>query len=104
MAADRSLFPHVRRYRKLPVEIEVMPLKCDDDLTLALDWIEDSGGQARIGYDDSTDTTVLLISTLEGEMMARWAYHDWVARGVQGEFYPIANPIFVQTYEGPVDV
>ena len=39
----------------------------------------------------------LIISTLEGP---HWADDgDWIIRGVQGEFYPVKNQIFEETYE-----
>ena len=42
----------------------------------------------------------LIISTLEG---LHWADPgDWIIRGVRGEFYPIKDSIFRETYE-PVD-
>lgn len=37
------------------------------------------------------------IDTLEGRMRAD--LHDWIIRGVRGEFYPIKDDIFKQTYE-----
>lgn len=44
----------------------------------------------------------LLIPTLEGPMHARFG--DYVICGVQGEFYPCRNAIFLQTYEPVEDV
>jgi hypothetical protein len=39
----------------------------------------------------------LLIHTLEGAM--RVYPLDWIIRGVQGEYFPVKNEIFIQTYE-----
>ena len=39
----------------------------------------------------------LVIKTLEGDMTADNG--DWIIKGVKGEFYPIKNDIFLQTYE-----
>lgn len=43
--------------------------------------------------------SVLLISTLEGEMTAEVG--AWIIKGVQGEFYPCKPDIFEATYEPP---
>lgn len=37
------------------------------------------------------------IPTLEGDMTV--SASDWVIKGVQGEFYPIKDSIFRETYE-----
>ena len=42
----------------------------------------------------------VFIPTLEGTM--RIDKDDWIIRGVKGEFYPIKDEIFRETYE-PVD-
>lgn len=39
----------------------------------------------------------LRVRTLEGEMVCH--YGDWIVRGVAGEFYPVRDDIFQQTYE-----
>jgi len=38
-----------------------------------------------------------LIDTREGTLVA--IPGDWIAKGVQGEVYPIAEDIFAQTYD-----
>lgn len=38
-----------------------------------------------------------LINTLEGLMTA--SKGDWIIKGIKGEFYPIKNDIFLETYE-----
>ena len=40
------------------------------------------------------------VHTLEGPL--RISDGDWIIKGVQGEFYPCKNTIFLQTYE-PVE-
>ncbi len=37
------------------------------------------------------------IETLEGQMYI--TDKDWIIKGVRGEFYPIKNDIFLETYE-----
>jgi hypothetical protein len=39
----------------------------------------------------------LEIRTLEGNMIAD--PNDWIIKGIKGEFYPIKNDIFLETYE-----
>lgn len=43
------------------------------------------------------DVNFLYISTLEGVMQA--SIGDFIIRGVNGEFYPCKNDIFLKTYE-----
>jgi hypothetical protein len=43
----------------------------------------------------------LIIPTLKGNHLAQKG--DWIIKGVQGEFYPIKNNIFLETYEKVVD-
>jgi hypothetical protein len=40
---------------------------------------------------------VLMIPTLEGEMMCRLG--DWLIKGIRGELYPCKPDIFTETYE-----
>jgi len=39
----------------------------------------------------------IIIPTLEGDMIAQTG--DWIIGGVRGEFYPIKDEIFKETYE-----
>lgn len=47
--------------------------------------------------DNINNYDILVISTLEGEMIARPG--DWIIRGIKGELYPCRNDIFEATYE-----
>ena len=86
----RTVSPTPLRCVKKPVEVEAM--KCDSStVRWVAKWINDNGGEARI------DEGQLYISTLEGEMWARFG--DYVIRGVQGEFYPCKPDIFEATYD-----
>ena len=86
----RTASPTPLRCVKKPVEVEAM--KCDSStVRWVAKWINDNGGEARI------DEGQLYISTLEGEMWARFG--DYVIRGVQGEFYPCKPDIFEATYD-----
>lgn len=86
---------------KKPVVIEARRLGDGDDG----DIIRWCGGRA-VGSEDhdsygsyGTDA-MLIITTLEGEMVGRRG--DWIIRGVEGEFYPCKTEYFHATYE-PVD-
>lgn len=89
----------IRRYTKKPVEVQAMRIASKADFTEALEWIVSHGGTATLTlfsdpYYENQDT--LAIQTLEGEMEAKVGH--WIIRGVSGEFYPVRNDIFVQTY------
>jgi hypothetical protein len=49
------------------------------------------------GYTGLDDHEVLLIATLEGDMVA--SEGDFIIEGVHGEFYPCKPEIFDMTYE-----
>ncbi|MFA5344550.1 MAG: hypothetical protein WC381_11405 [Kiritimatiellia bacterium] len=57
----------------------------------------------HIDYADGGDRAdgVLVITTLEGDMRANIG--DWIVRGLKGEFYPVRDDIFRQTYEEVLD-
>ena len=90
-----------QRARKKPVEIEYvvwdgtdstfeeLELWCGDD-TFFLDRVTDSTDNPR-WYNQ------LLVKTLEGPLHA--SEGDVIIRGVQGEFYPIKDAIFRETYD-----
>ena len=102
-------------YRKKPVEIEARQLTGSTaDAHAVYQWIEQNtlGSFESLGviegrkpYPESGVSIDprdgrLIISTLEG---LHWADQgDWIIRGVAGEFYPIKDLIFRETYE-PVE-
>lgn len=74
---------------KKPVKVEVMQYT-DDSIPEILLWI---GSKAsRNGLTDR-----LLIETLEGVMVAELG--DYIIKGVHGEFYPVKENIFNETYD-----
>lgn len=74
---------------KKPVKVEVMQY-IDDSISEILLWI---GSKAsRNGLTDR-----LLIETLEGVMVAELG--DYIIKGVHGEFYPVKESIFNETYD-----
>lgn len=81
----------VRHFRKRPVTIEAMQLT---DATSVLD-IEEWINSPTTGYQ--TNPPTIWIDTLEGRMTANAG--DWIIKGVNGEFYPCKDSIFVKTYQ-----
>lgn len=81
-------------YRKKPIIIEAHFY--DGDGFEALEWasqVSDGAGT----YLSVILGEGLIINTLEGKMQVRPG--DWIVCGVEGEFYPVRNDIFKQTYE-----
>jgi len=84
------------KYRKKPVVIEAVQWEGSRqswDAILAMGKIPWSPGEM------GTDT--FKIETLEGDYTA--SKDDWIIQGVQGEFYPVKNDIFLETYDKVVD-
>lgn len=54
-------------------------------------------GDPKDGWSIDPEDGSVLIATLEGVMKAKPG--DWVVRGVVGEFYPVRDDIFRETYE-----
>ena len=81
----------VRKFRKRPVTIEAMQLT---DARSVLD-IEEWINSGDVGF--STNPPTVWIDTLEGRMEASTG--DWIIKGVEGEFYPCKNGIFIKTYQ-----
>lgn len=79
-----------RTFRKKPVAIEAMQLE-DYNVQEIVKWIN----SATVGWQ--TDPPTIWIDTLEGRMTAQEG--DWIIRGINGEFYPCKDDIFVRTYQ-----
>ena len=81
------------KYRKKPVVIDAWRYDgwLDFSKTLPRE-IKDKMNDIRMCQDGT-----LRIKTLEGDMIA--SKGDWIIKGVKGEFYPIKNHIFKETYE-----
>ena len=79
-----------RKFRKKPVVIEAVQYNGKNGLKL-LSW----AGMVEMEEDFLGE--FVEIHTLEGVM--KCSKGDWLIKGVQGEFYPIKDDIFKQTYE-----
>lgn len=102
------------RFRKKPVVIEARQWLSDLPEQTAIDLVEWMNDAWLTGAGGATfDPTLsggagpngeewgcLEINTLEGTMEV--SPHDWVIRGVSGEFYPCKPDIFAATYD-PVE-
>lgn len=84
----------VRRYRKLPVEVEAIQLS--DNFEAVGEFVGGAGVLIRL----PNTSTGLLIHTLEGDHVALPG--DFIIKGVKGGFYPCKPDIFELTYV-PVD-
>lgn len=84
------------KFRKKPVVIDAVQfLGTPASANGVFDAFDIPG--AKFTPTDSLEVGVILIPTMEGEMMA--SAGDWIIKGVKGEFYPCKPDIFVSTYE-----
>ena len=93
----------IKKYRKIPVEIEAVQFKyttkCIDFLKV---WMGDSFG-ATHKYRHPDAVGELEIKTLEDGQNLKASHiateGDIIVKGVHGEFYPVKPEIFWKTYE-----
>ena len=78
-------------FRKKPVAIEAMQIDGPDSIQPIIKWMN----SATIGWQ--TEPPTIWIDTLEGRMTADDG--DWIIKGVESEFYPCKDSIFVRTYQ-----
>ena len=77
-------------FRKRPIKVQAKRLtKTNVDEIMA--W----AGEVAWKYVPTTGD--VLIMTLEGTMVARIG--DWIVKGAKGEFYPVRDDIFRDTYD-----
>ena len=74
------------KFRKKPVVIEAIQFRGNFDEV-----------EKFVGGDAEFRDGELVIATLEGALHA--SDRDWIIKGVKGEFYPIKDSIFRETYE-----
>lgn len=83
----------VKTYRKKPIVIEAIQVLKNNELDV-LDFVNGGTESGGIGF---AKDGLLHIKTLEGEMTAD--LHDYIIKGIQGEFYPCKPGIFEASYE-----
>ena len=80
------------KYRKKPIVVEAIQFT-GNNFKEILEFIG--------GIDERNKTNIhrdcIFIKTLEGDMKA--SPSDWIIKGIKGEFYPIKDDIFKETYE-----
>ena len=87
------------KFRKKPVVIEAVQWtgkNFDEISKFTGDW-----HGHKLAHEDAEEAAHksgnMFISTLEGVMTA--SKNDWIIKGVNGEFYPIKEDIFLLTYD-----
>lgn len=87
------------KFRKKPVVIEAfqLPVEDDADMDPFHEWCRQEGFENFFSERHGD----MLITTLEGDMAAHPG--DWIIKGVAGEFYPIKDSIFRETYNEVID-
>ena len=81
----------VKKFRKRPITIEAMQLTDSKSVLDIKEWMNNPD------TCHSTHPPTLWIKTLEGIMEASTG--DWIIKGIEGEFYPCKNEIFIKTYQ-----
>ena len=77
------------KFKKKPIVIEAVQFTGNDDECLKF---------CPIAIDPEDNKPSLIIPTLEGDMLC--GVGDWIIKGINGEFYPCKNDIFLKTYDG----
>lgn len=85
-------------YRKKPVVVEAHQLTVENYQTLKI-WCGSLQGRCAEFGDDGVQITpaYIVIKTLEGQMRANQG--EYIIKGLQGEFYPCKEDIFLASYE-----
>ena len=91
------------KYRKKPVVIEAIKLENNrNSIYDAVEFVFNIGMETSIIGTEETINMIRIkdgldIPTLEGTMHA--SFGDYIIKGVNGEFYPCKEEIFLKTYE-----
>lgn len=84
------------KYKKKPVVIDAVQfLGCSTSSHQVDRWMK-TGVDPEPNTIHTRDIIHMDIETLEGTMKA--SPHDWIIKGVNGEFYPCKPDIFEKTY------
>ena len=78
------------KFRKKPVVIDAIEWNGQNK-----DEVRQFATNAVLFFNNKHEEVV--IETLEGNMTA--SKHDWIIRGVKGEYYPCKPDVFERTYE-----
>ena len=83
----------VKKYVKKPVVIEAVKFTKDSFEEVK----KFTNNTAHSLETDENGVIICTIPTLEGEMIA--SEHDYIIKGINGEFYPCKPDIFEKTYD-----
>lgn len=86
------------KFRKKPIVIEAMQLTRNFAERVVM-WIQENGGEIpefNLG-EFNVAPPYIEIKTLEGLMIVN--ENDWVVKGIENEFHPVREDIFIKTYE-----
>jgi len=90
------------KYKKKPVIIEALQFDGTlDSYTEICDIFDTIKTMSRSYHDERNEVISWSIQTLEGSHIV--SNGDYIIKGVKGEFYPIKNDIFLETYEKVLD-
>lgn len=84
---------HVQKYIKKAIPVEAIQWN-GENISQILKFTK---GNAVIHNFNPDNIPLLIIHTLEGNMEA--SIGDYIIKGVDGEFYPCKEDIFLKTYE-----
>jgi len=83
------------KFRKKPVEVEAIQWDGSNESFQQILQLQETSNRKVMPHENTLG--VLIIPTLEGEMMAN--KNDWIIKGVSGEIYPCKPDIFERTYD-----
>jgi hypothetical protein len=81
----------VPQFRKKPVEIEAVQWAEDEPMRMLIDF---TNGLVRL---NDVDREFHVYNRLH-DTWVKFEYGDWIIKGIQGEFYPCRNDVFVESY------
>lgn len=92
------------KFKTKPVEVEAWQwLDESNESSTSPDWIQEAVSDGRLVFDrDSTDVSVGVLRTLEGEMSVR--INDWIVKDAVDELTRYSPNVFQVIYERIVDV
>lgn len=84
--------------RKKPIEVDVARISdlltaAANDWTALPEWVRDAYDRGEVIFERGC----ISIATLEGRMTGQRG--DWLIKGVLGELYPCAGPVFPKTFD-----
>jgi hypothetical protein len=88
----------IKQYLKKPLPIKALQFT-EENASEMVGWLLSNNVSFSMDMgiqDDHSDTTIT-IQTLEG--FETQPYGVWIAEGVKGEFYPIQDDVFKQSYD-----